>query len=373
MSLCARCKGKLLCGRIRCPLLEKFRFKKISVKEGEIEKPTPPSVFVGRIGYPKVFVGPLIAMSDKNPEFLDSPWLWNGKVEDIIALRMSLVRGMKLADVHSADRYVSTLQEMTASIRHVEVEARIEKVIDKPVFDDVLQPMGVTARIGDIKVVDNPKIPRKVENLYYDEVKASEAVRILFDSGFSTYYIQKVLSIGMLGEKKRLVPTRWSITAVHDILGESLKREIAEYDSVNAPMFFSFEHFGNIFTILILPGNYSFQLVEVWRKKSFWSPDSTWIGCDGELITKKKRYSELGGGYYATRLPILEFLRKIRRQGRVFVVREVTPEYYAPLGVWVVEEGVRRALMQKPRIPSEEEMRRFSKYTSTQTTLLDFA
>ena len=151
MSLCARCKGKLLCGRIRCPLLEKFRFKKISVKEGEIEKPTPPSVFVGRIGYPKVFVGPLIAMSDKNPEFLDSPWLWNGKVEDIIALRMSLVRGMKLADVHSADRYVSTLQEMTASIRHVEVEARIEKVIDKPVFDDVLQPMGVTARIGDSK------------------------------------------------------------------------------------------------------------------------------------------------------------------------------------------------------------------------------
>jgi len=369
--LCARCKGRLLCGRPKCPLLEKFKFRKIELKTGEIEKPTPPSVFVGRVGYPKVFVGPLIALKNDDPEFFDSPWLWEGSVEDVIEIRMSLVRGMKLTDVRSSDRFIETLQEATASIRHVDLESRIEKIVDKPIFDDVLQPMGVAVRIEDVKLADNPKIPKEVEKVWNDEIRAIEAVRSLFDSGFSTYYIQKLFSVGMLGVERRLVPTRWSITAVHDILGESLKKEIAEFDSVNEAMFFSYEHFGNRFEILILPGRYSFNLVEIWKKKSFWSPDSTWIGYDGETILRKRKYSTLGGGYYAARLPVLEFLRKIRRQGRVFVVREIKPEYYAPLGVWVVEEGVRRALRNR-REAEDGKIREILRMFKIQTTLSDF-
>ncbi len=369
--LCAKCKGRLLCGRPKCPLLEKFKFKRIEVETGEIEKPTPPSVFVGRLGYPKVFVGPLIALNDENPEFFDSPWLWEGSVEDVIEIRMSLIRGMKLTDIHSSDRFIETLQEATASIRHVDLESRIEKIVEKPIFDDVLQPMGVAAKIEDVRLAENPKIPRKVEKVWKDEIKAVEAVRLLFDAGFSTYYIQKLFSIGMLGAEKRLVPTRWSITAVHDMLGESLKKEISEFDSVNEAMFFSYEHFGNRFEILILPGRYSFNLVEIWEKKSFWSPDSTWIGYDGETILKKKRYSVLGGGYYAARLPILEFLRKIRRQGRVFVVRVIKPEYYAPLGVWVVEEGVRKALMRRKEVDGNK-VKEILGMFKIQATLSDF-
>ncbi len=369
--LCAKCKGRLFCGRLKCPLLEKFRLKKIRVEAGEIEKPTPPSVFVGRIGYPKVFVGPLIALKDNNPEFLDSPWLWEGSVDDIIGIRMSLIRGMKLLDVRSSDRLIETLQEATASVRHVDLESKIEKVIEKPIFDDVLQPMGASAKIEDVKLVDNPKIPKKVEKVWSDEIKAVKAVKMLFDSGFSTYYIQKLFSIGMLGVEKRLVPTRWSITAVHDILGESLKKEIADFDSVSEAMFFSYEHFGNRFEVLILPGRYSFNLVEVWRKRSFWSPDSTWIGYDSETILRKRKYSVLGGGYYAARLPVLEFLRKMKKQGRVFVVREIKPEYFAPLGVWVVEEGVRRALRNRRKV-DEKKIREILGMFRIQATLSDF-
>ncbi len=369
--LCAKCKGRLLCGRLKCPLLEKFKFKGVKLEKGEIEKPTPPSVFVGRVGYPKVFVGPLIALNDENLEFFDSPWLWEGSVEDVIEIRMSLIRGMKVADVRSSDRFIETLQEATASIRHVDLEGRIEKIVEKPIFDGILQPMGVAAKIEDVRLAENPKIPRKVEKVWKDEIKAVEAVRLLFDAGFSTYYIQKLFSIGMLGAEKKLVPTRWSITAVHDMLGESLKREIAEFDSVNEAMFFSYEHFGNRFEILILPGRYSFNLVEIWEKKSFWSPDSTWIGYDGETILKKRRYSVLGGGYYAARLPILEFLRKIRRQERVFVVRVIKPEYYAPMGVWVVEEGVRRALRLRKEVDGNK-VKEILKMFRIQTTLSDF-
>ncbi len=45
---------------------------------------------------------------------------------------------------------------------------------------------------------------------------------------------------------------------------------------------------------------------------------------------------------------MLEYLREKRRQASVLVIREIKPSYYAPLGVWVVEEGVRKALKGNP-------------------------
>jgi hypothetical protein len=334
--------------------LQKFRFVKANITEGSVEKPTPPSAFIGRFGYPKVFVGPLVATTDVNPEYLDSPWLWKGSVDDVIKLRVSLIRGMRKVDVNAAnpDRFLLNLQEATASIKHVDVETEISKVIRRPLFDDVAQPMGVAAQIKSMKLAENPKIPDKVEKVYYDDLNATKAVRYLFDSGFNTYYIQKIFSVGMLGraDSRKLVPTRWSITAVHDILGEELKKDIVDFESIDRCMLFHYEHFGNHFEVILSPGNYSFQLIEIWVKKSFWSPDSTWIGYDSENISKKRDYSELSGGYYAARLPVLEHLRKIRRKASVIVIREIKPEYYAPLGVWVVEEGVRKALASKPEI-----------------------
>ncbi|AGK60240.1 hypothetical protein Asulf_00206 [Archaeoglobus sulfaticallidus PM70-1] len=358
MIRCAECKGNLKCGRKECPLLKKFSFlKSFDIREGELEKPTPPSVFVGRIGYPKVFVGPLIALNPENPEYLDSPWKWSGKVDDVIALRMSLLRGMKTMSVDSAknpDRFLTNIQEMTASIKPVDLSTEVGRVVRKEVFDDTVQPMGMSARIKALELAENPKIPRRVENLYYDDLSAANAVRYLFDHGFSTYYLQKILSIGMLGyqSRRRIVPTRWSITAIHDILGEQIKREIAEFESLDEVLLFSYEHFGNHFEIIISPGDYSFQLIEIWMRKSFWSPDNVWIGSDSESLARKRGYSPLSGGYYAARLPVLEYLRKIRRKGRILVIREITPEYYAPLGVWVVEEGVRKAMNNPVRFDS---------------------
>ena len=356
MSRCAKCKGNLLCGRIKCPLLEKFRFFTPIAEKGNLEKPTPPSVFVGRMGYPKVYVGPLMTLSSNlEPEFMDSPWKWGGSIEDIIGIRSSMLRGMRGVDIKEKeqDRYTISLQEMAASTKHVDVETDILKVIRRPVFDDVLQPTGVTATIGKFELSNNPSIPNKVEKIYYDDLKAVDSVKYLFDSGFNTYYLQRIFSVGMLGEKgnRRFVPTRWSITAVHDIIGEEIKKEqIPDYPSVDQSLLFSFEHFGNHFEVILSPGGYSFELVEIWVKKSFWSPENTWIGYDREDIMKKKGYSVLSGGYYAARLPALEYMVRTRRKAAVTVIREIRPDYYAPLGVWVVEEGVRKALKTKPKL-----------------------
>jgi len=247
---CAECKGKLLCGRSKCPLLEKYRFLKEIKIDSRILDPSPPSIFVGRIGYPKVYVGPLVSLK-ADPVYADSPWLWKS-IEEVIQLRTSLLRvsrSFRVEDVREGGKEVMELQEMTAAIKPVDVEAEIRKVSKKAEFDDVMQPMGYSAIAESIRLAENPKIPDKVEKVYYDDLKAYEALRYLYNHGFSTYYLQKIFSAGILGERKRrkFVPTRWSITAVHSILGEAIKREIADFKFVDKTLLFHYEHFGNHF------------------------------------------------------------------------------------------------------------------------------
>ncbi len=350
---CAECKGNLLCGRSKCPLVEKYRFLKNVKIDREIHDPTPPSLFVGRVGYPKVYVGPLVALN-VDPVYADSPWLWKS-IEEVIKLRTSMLRTstrLRVEAVRSESREIQELQELTAAVKPVDIEAEIKKLNTRAEFDDVIQPMGYAAIVEKLRIAENPKIPRRVEQMYYDDLKAQTALKELYEHGFSTYYLQKIFSAGMLGERenRKLVPTRWSITAVHSILGEAIKKEIAEFESIDSTLLFSFEHFGNHFEVVLSPERYFFQLIEIWRRKSFWSPKEDWIGSDWEDARPKKDYSPLGGGYYAARLPVLEFLRTARRQASITVVREIKPSYYAPLGVWVVEEGVRRAMRSKPEV-----------------------
>ena len=348
--LCVRCKGKLYCGKGKCPILDSFYSKSYEIKEID-EKPTPPSVFVGRSGYPKIFAGPMLVLGNENPEIYETPSAFSKSVEDVLSLRMSLARTYRLFRAGSAsdpDRHLSSLQEIASSIRFVDVEGEYDRIIRKPSLDDIAMPSGISAVFRRVRVTSNPRIPDRVEKISQDEIRAVDGVMNLYHSGFSPSYIQRIFSVGMLGRERKLMPTRWSITAIHDIIAENLKRKIPDYDTISDVLLFSHHHYGNHFEVIIYPSSYSFQLVEIWIEKSLWTPERTWIGSDGEEIGKKKEYSELSGGYYAARLPAVEFLHSIRRQAGIIILREILPEYTAPLGVWVVEEGVRLALKQKP-------------------------
>ncbi len=348
--LCVKCKGKLYCGKSSCPILDSFYSKSYEIREMD-ERPSPPSVFVGRMGYPKIHAGPMLVLGDQNPEIYEHPSAFSSSVEEILSLRMGLARTYRLFKVESAlnpDRNLSALQEIASSIRSVDVEGEYDRIIRRPSLDDITMPSGISAVFKRVKIASNPKIPHKVERVSEDEIRAIEGVMMLYSSGFSPSYIQRVFSVGMLGVERKLVPTRWSITAVHDMIAESLKKEIAGFDLIDEVLLFSYQHYGNHFEVIIYPSSYSFQLVEIWIEKSLWSPERTWIGSDRENIGRKKEYSELSGGYYAARLPAVEYLHRIRRQAGVIVLREILPEYTAPLGVWVVEEGVRQALSSKP-------------------------
>jgi len=62
-GLCVVCKGsKFLCGKTRCPLVIRLKsyFQTVPLIQGmDMDGASPPGVFVGRIGYPYVYAGPL--------------------------------------------------------------------------------------------------------------------------------------------------------------------------------------------------------------------------------------------------------------------------------------------------------------------------
>jgi hypothetical protein len=81
-----------------------------------IEGSSPPSVFIGRFGYPKVNIGPMIPPIHGDTSEMDTPELWIGKkIDDIVDFRSQLVRGMHrvdIFDVESSNKIVEITREL---------------------------------------------------------------------------------------------------------------------------------------------------------------------------------------------------------------------------------------------------------------------
>jgi len=344
-----------LCSVPGCPLVEKvLGFAAPKVKGLELHGPSPPSVFVGRHGYPEVAMGPLLpATPESAPVLSDSPSEWKGlDIATILALRARLYRSKSpvRVDVAAASRALDASRELAMAARPVDAEVTLKKplrVAPDAQVDAFAAPMGPSVDVVDARVLSNPSVPRKVDALVSDvHADAATAVGELYGAGIPTHHVQRLLSVGLLGEgtRRRLVPTRWSITATDDILAKQMIEEVKELGILDAPVVHSGDLFGNYFQILLLPRPWSYEMIEAWQGE-----DGRWgMGHDAEGHRGRTAYADnIAGGYYAARLPVLEHLRRVRKQAAVFVHREITDEYWAPLGVWVIREAVKAAMESK--------------------------
>ena len=351
MNQCVNCKGKGLCGRPKCPILE--RFKEIEtitdLKTTNLSGASPPSVFVGRRGYPDIFAGPLIPPNiggDEAQQYEDPEILLNKNIDEIIGMRSRLVRSYTRLNVKTPDDpFLLTSQELAMADAPVDTEAWFARPpAARMAFDGMLMPMGPAGELTKITLTENPKVPPKIDYLVSDtDALAADSIRELHRSSIPQQHITRIFSIGLLGKARKLVPTRWSITAIDDMVGKMLLDDIRYYPEIKDIVLFTTEKFGNHFEILLIPRCFSFELIEIWLPDSVWS-DRLWIGSDREEYGGKKGYSSLAGGYYAARTSVVEYLHSIKRQASVFIVREILPDYWAPLGVWVIREAVRDAL-----------------------------
>jgi len=148
------------------------------------------------------------------------------------------------------------------------------------------------------------------------------------------------------------VPTRWSITAVDDTVGQYLRGTIRDAPSVDRVTVHVNEYMGNRYWVVLAPGNWEYELVEMKAPGSIWNPDphgDIWMGSASEGFEGRSGYvDETAGAYYAARLGVLEHLSNIGRQAKALVLREVSDDYWAPVGVWQVRESVRNAFDTEP-------------------------
>jgi len=364
--LCVKCKGKLLCGLSYCPVLEKHstRAKAASrIKGTEFYGSSPPGLFVSWHNYPNITVSALSPTQiEHNAAMFDSPEKWFGLPEQrILSYRESLVGSGKKFKANTAsnpDSKLSTMQELVMSSKPVNVEVSLFKK-PKPQlsFNTHAAPTGPRAPLKNLKITENPKIPKKVDYLTSDiSAKSTTAVLELYQSGFPVSFLYKLLSSGTLGVEKarRLVPTRWSITAIDSNISKKLVNEkIKSFQQLGEIRMFSASYLDNHFYILLLPREWSFEQLECWLPGGAWTKGAKEYSIiqDHEFYEGRKDYAaEVSGAYYSARLAVAEYLVEKKRQAAALVFREIGQEYNLPLGVWVIRETMRRALASKPLV-----------------------
>jgi len=285
---------------------------------------------------------------------LDAPKQWaadNLALGKIVEYRSSLMNSR--SSVQIKDRNIMDLQEISMAKMPVDVVIELKKL---PFFrintDPYIAPSGPVAQLKTMDLVSNPKIPSHVEKVYSDtDLKAADALGYLYERGYDEGYLMRMLSTGVIGigKKRKMVPTRWSITATDNTLGDSMVRQVKEFSIGEHQAYFG-GYLGNYFLVLLFPEVWSYELFEMLVGAKRYTTDF-------EPYGGRKRYAEeTAGGFYASRLGVLENLRDMKRQGSCLVLRFVTGDYLVPLGVWVVREAVRKVMKSKPLTFSSKEL-----------------
>lgn len=326
---------------------------------------SPPAVFIGsKLKYPIMNVGILAP-----PEQVVDAWRYNAQsfwaehrygIRDILKLRGNLINSRFQTTAKSSlgvqnSHFLDIAQEIGTAKNQVELEIRVKKKVKMSLTpDDVALPVGPRASLQYARITSNTKVEVHVDKAVSDtDWTATEALPYLFSHNIDEQMLSQLLSIGMLGRGKdrKLVPTRWSITATDDLLGKDILKSVKQYPVMNEYELYVGSYLGNYYAVILLPEIWSYELFELYLPGSAWNQRAApEAATDDEGFEGRKTYAEhCAGGYYAARLPLLHSLLNRRRQAAALVIRCETPEYWAGLGVWVVREAMKKTMLAQPR------------------------
>ena len=313
-----------------------------------IQGASPPSVFVGSSGYPRILAGPLVPPRFGDTTILDSPERWTGKpLSDIIQYRLNLVRGTRSVPVgDTGSGYVQDLQDLAMGRNPADADITFDgSLTGSGLADGHGAPYGPVGSIKESRI-SNIAPERAIQRCHCDtDLKAADAVMELYGAGTDISKIQKCFSVGTLGTRRRLVPTKWSITAVDDTISKSIINDVKGYSLMDSHRVFAFSHLGNTYSAILWPRRWAFGFAEAW-----FVDGRPVFGSDSEGADGFRGPPNTAGAYYAARLAVAEYMEQNQFQGGALVLREILPEYSIPVGVWQVREGVRAALKGPARL-----------------------
>lgn len=306
-----------------------------------------PNLLIGSYNYPDVNTG-FLAANTFNDEDNPSDWVKNPKIgiKEIILKRQNLANSKFVSNVKRTNKFSDKLKEVSLSNKPLDAEILYEGNIKKDYrFNKDLLPHGPMGILKNLSILENPRIPFHVQRAESDtDLKAKDAINTLKNKGINEHFLTKIISAGNLGLKtqRKIVPTRWAITAIDDTLGKNYLKNISHYEN-HEYSFFRGKYLGNYYFVIIFPGPWSFELFETYvgdiKNASKYASATDYEGVFG-----REKYAEnTSGGYYASRLAALEYLTRCKMKGKIIMFRFITEDYWAPLGVWVVREASRNA------------------------------
>ncbi len=318
-----------------------------SVEVGkEMTGSSPPSVFIGSWNYPDILAGPMIAPVHGDTGIMDRPEEWicgHLTQEEIIGYRMNLVRGKHMTNALDLDnRFVEKLQEIVLAEGSIESEAAFETPPVGLTFSEEHTPFGPSAPLERLEIEAGRWNP-SLEKVFYDtDLTARNAVLDLHRSDLAFSTIQKAFSAGTMGRgpRRRLVPTRWSITACDTMIGDRLLTEVKKCPVIDTLRMYEFASLHNRYAVLLMPTGWQYEWTEAFLHVL---GNEEYVFSDYERNKGKEGYSSLGGCYYSCKMAVLEALAREHRQAGAIILREALPGY-VPMGVFNVRENVRSAM-----------------------------
>lgn len=340
--------------RILDALTRKLKLKRKFMADAKEEMAGRVSnLIIGSFGYPNVRTN---FMATEDYDENENPLLWSKNeasydLAKIIELRSTLTSSKTNITIKKGFQ-ADKLKEVSLAKSPVDAEILYKKrPYVRMSYDTDLLPYGAEAPLKSMKITSNPLIDGRVEKVEEDtDLKSDKAITELFSKGIDEHYITKVFSAGNLGikQERRVVPTKWAITAVDDTIGKSLSSNTIDSKEHDYSVQFG-GYLGNYYLTIFLPGPWRYELFETYVGSGLSNPSIYDSASDYEDALGRKSYaSNTVGGYYASRLAVLEKLNADKKKASVIVLRFITDEYWAPMGVWVVREATRKCMDARP-------------------------
>jgi hypothetical protein len=282
---------------------------------------------------------------------MDTPEDWLNTVstpEEIANFRLQLVRGKQAVHIKDTSKITDMVKDIALSKQSTEMEAHF---LHRPMggsFNEETQPFGPSATLKSLRIQPG-KYDHQLEKAYYDrDLKAADAVQELYNRGSTISDIQRAFSVGAfgIGKNRKLVPTRWSITAVDSTLSEQMLNQIRDFPTIDSFRVYEHESLRNKFVVILLPTTWCYESMEAFFPSIIGERLEIFGDCEG--YEKKKEYALIGGCFYSARLAVCEKLMAEQKQAGAIVLREAYSGYI-PLGVWNVRENMRAAMKLQPQ------------------------
>lgn len=294
--------------------------------------------------YPNLFIGPGV-FSEYGLAKEHSPNTWIKKdtkeVEKYRSKQIFSFKSVHKEDTRHPNKELLELQLLAQSYKTAELELDLEKT-PKLVKENISGISNFSYELENIKIIDNIKIPKIIDKVVTDkDLKAREGIIDLNKKLNDVYKIEQILSSGLLGQERKriLVPTRWAITSVDDIVSRDIINNLLVNNTIDKYLVFFQEYYNNKFYILLIPRNWGFEQIE---------EQNNFVCKDYEMNEPRKTYAtSVTGGYYASRLEVSKYLQKTKKQATTIIFREINNSYSSK-GVWVIREAIKTAFEKKP-------------------------